>query len=552
MGSDRDSLRLERDRFVAFAFSAAELLLEVDERLTIRYAAGANSQLTGREASTLVGTPLIELFAETDRKFVGYALASLQETSRATPISVRLRHGDKVAILGACRLPSTPGHVFISLASAKGRTVHRGRGARDPQSGTWSKDEFSAVVSDLVQGGGEQGRDERLTLLELGGLEQLRQRMNEGELQALLEDTSAYLRARSLGGDAVGRLADDKYGIVHDKAVTSHSLIEALGAMSRAADPAATGLRITQHSLDLTSQGLVEEDIDKIVGYALQQFVDQGAAGFDIATLSQGFERLVKETAGRLQGLKQTVAQQSFHIAFQPIVTLADRSVHHYELLSRFPDASRPSDTVLFAEQMGLIEELDLAVCQFAINVIQERAKKDQALELAINISGRSLGSSIFTKLLGELLASLGRRRGQLLIELTETARLDKLTEANNFLQHLRALGHPICLDDFGSGEASFRYLQALTVDYVKVDGTFVHRLIDSPQDTAIIRSIVSLCRDLGVRTIGEMVETEGQAKELRALGIELAQGWLFGRPQFQIPTTSGGARRAALTKLGA
>ncbi|MGF1611917.1 MAG: EAL domain-containing protein [Kiloniellales bacterium] len=555
MSADRDDLRWERDRFVAFAFSAAELLLEVDEHLTILYAAGANSQLTGRDASTLVGTPLIELFIASDRKLVRHALERLGSAGRLEPISVRLGKAGRPAILGACSVPSAPRRRFVSLVKARSHlmgahmTGARGLnapeiGARDEDSGTWSRAQFFDVTTDIARQGSFEGRDDRLTVFQFGGLEALRERAGESAVSELLSETGAYLRAQSVGGDAVGRLTDDRYGIVHDASVSADRLSETIVAMAQDADPSGIGLSLAKGCMSLASEGMSVEDIGKVIAYALQTFSEQDVAGLDTLSMTQAFDCLVQDTASRLTNLKQTVALQNFQMVFQPIVTLADRSVHHYEVLSRFPDTIRPAETVQFAEQVGLIEELDLAVCQYAISVIQGRLAQGDSLQLAVNVSGRSLGSGIFVRLLNQLLATMNGNRSELLIEVTETARLENLEEARNILQNLRDQGHIICLDDFGSGAASYRYMQALPVDFVKIDGSYVHKFLDSSQDAAIIRSMISLSRELKVRTIAEMVETEAQAGGLKSLGVDLGQGWLFGKPQKQVPTTSGGSKR--------
>lgn len=86
-------------------------------------------------------------------------------------------------------------------------------------------------------------------------------------------------------------------------------------------------------------------------------------------------------------------------------------------------------------------------------------------------------------------------------------------------------------LDDFGAGSASFQYLQALTVDFVKIDGAYIKRLGRSQKDDAMIRGLVRLCEDLSVGTIAEMVETRDQVEQLRAFGVQYAQGYFFGKP---------------------
>ncbi|MDI1365422.1 MAG: EAL domain-containing protein, partial [bacterium] len=100
--------------------------------------------------------------------------------------------------------------------------------------------------------------------------------------------------------------------------------------------------------------------------------------------------------------------------------------------------------------------------------------------------------------------------------------------------QSLRAMGCMVCLDDFGSGSASFAYLQQLSLDIVKIDGRYVRELAESGRDGAMVRRLVELCKDLKIRTVAEMVETIEVEEVVRDAGVDFAQGWLFGKPADQ------------------
>jgi EAL domain-containing protein (putative c-di-GMP-specific phosphodiesterase class I) len=119
----------------------------------------------------------------------------------------------------------------------------------------------------------------------------------------------------------------------------------------------------------------------------------------------------------------------------------------------------------------------------------------------------------------------------QILFEITETTAMSDLQRVDRILVTLRKAGYRICLDDFGAGASSFPYLQALTIDFAKIDGGYIARMRDSAKDRAILRAIVVMCRDLGVGVIAEMVERVDQARDLLEMGIAYGQGYLFGRP---------------------
>ena len=126
--------------------------------------------------------------------------------------------------------------------------------------------------------------------------------------------------------------------------------------------------------------------------------------------------------------------------------------------------------------------------------------------------------------------------RPNVILEITESATLADLDAASRIVAEIRGDGHAVCLDDFGAGASSFPYLQALHIDYVKIDGAYVRRAMGERRDRQILEGMIWLCRRLGVKTVAEMVETEAQANALQGLGVELGQGWLYGKPGPDLP----------------
>jgi len=112
-------------------------------------------------------------------------------------------------------------------------------------------------------------------------------------------------------------------------------------------------------------------------------------------------------------------------------------------------------------------------------------------------------------------------------------------------LQNLRGRGHKVCLDDFGAGAASFSYLQAFLVDYVKIDGAYIGRILANFRDRTIVKAMVQMCSELGISTIAEMIETKEQAGSLIGLGVGYGQGYLYGKPQAEIASAMPTVRPA-------
>jgi EAL domain-containing protein (putative c-di-GMP-specific phosphodiesterase class I) len=129
------------------------------------------------------------------------------------------------------------------------------------------------------------------------------------------------------------------------------------------------------------------------------------------------------------------------------------------------------------------------------------------------------------------LLDEFSDAREHILFEVTESAKLHDLEEANRIIQTLRQAGHIVCLDDFGAGAAAFQYLSALDVDVVKIDGAYVIDAIKNRRHRALLKAMASMCRELDIKTVAEMIEDEEAAELVRECGIDYGQGYLFGRP---------------------
>jgi PAS domain S-box-containing protein len=518
-------LRAERDRFAAFALAASDLLIEVNGEERIVYVVGAARALTGRDARQLMGSPFRELFAEPQRDFARTLLRRVRRDQRMTPVKIDLdRSGGSTlsVVLNGCCLPEKPNALYFtaSRAAAPGAAD---AAQRDAATGLLAGPAFqaaaAAALNDPARG------DLTLTLLDIAGIDELRSRDGEGAVTRLLGEIGDFLAAHAVDGASAGRLAPDRFALVRD-AAKSADLERGIERLSPADGGTGPGLRVKQQAVPLAAGGLTPADAERALAYTLGRFAE-GDAG-PIRSLADGFRELVVETVARISRTRSSLSQE-LTIVFQPVVGLEDRRLHHYEVLSRFKGAQSPAALVQFAECVGMIEELDLTVCQSALAALDSWQESSE-LTLAVNLSGRSLGSDAF---IGALQALLKPRSDQsrLLFEITETTEIADLPRAQRIIQEFRRAGHKVGLDDFGAGAASFPYLQALTIDFVKIDGAYVGRMLDTPRDHAILKAMVGLCGDLSIATIAEMIETEAQAERLTRLGVRYGQGYLFGRP---------------------
>jgi len=242
--------------------------------------------------------------------------------------------------------------------------------------------------------------------------------------------------------------------------------------------------------------------------------------------------------------LRKALKENLFELKFQPIVNIAKRQISHYEVLLRLKDeqgqAISPSSFIPVAERVGLISELDSWVVNHIftrISACSEEQKK--RLKFSINISAPSLQDRYFANKLHKISQKHHVPSEMVIIELTETAYVDNLSQVLKNLNFLTEQGFEIALDDFGVGFSSFSYMKQLPLSYVKLDGSYVRDLVSNEKNRAFIESVVIMSKAFNMMTIAEFVQDKESMKILEEIGVDYAQGYLFGKAEQTILSDS-------------
>jgi EAL domain-containing protein (putative c-di-GMP-specific phosphodiesterase class I) len=249
------------------------------------------------------------------------------------------------------------------------------------------------------------------------------------------------------------------------------------------------------------------------------------------------------------QELQRAVANSEFFLEFQPIVRLSEKKIVGAEALVRWCHPSRgvimPNNFIPFAENSGLIVPIGEFVLERACAQLGEwKESSPGPLTLSVNVSSAQLMYGDFVRVVRECLDEYQIERGQLRLEITETADFHDATVAWKRLAELRRMGVPIVLDDFGCGYSSLSRLAAFEVDGLKIDRRFTQALPDDGKTAMILRLIAEFARALNLSLVVEGIETEHQANWLGRLGSRVeAQGYYFSRP------VSASNLRSAMTR---
>ncbi len=379
---------------------------------------------------------------------------------------------------------------------------------------------FMAATQHLLDGARTAGLDLNLELVELRGLHDATAAMEPQAAEALRRRVASAIRAESFRGQGAAQLGDERFAVLRDRTDSPDYL---LSRLQKAATAAGAEVEARSASLSLAPETTPLHTM-RALRFALDSFLKDGAASAQTA-----FQKVLENTVTQANAFSRAVREQRFQLVYQPVVAIHSGELQHFETLVRFDGDKSPAQAIRMAEELELIQSLDLAVIQRVVKKLT--APASGRLRLAVNMSARSLMQPSFIPALFDLLNAHSGLGERLIFEITESAALEDLDQANAAIQRIRRHGFQIYLDDFGAGAASMAYLRALTVDAVKIDGQYVRELAQSERDTALVRHLAQLCEELGVSCVAEMVETEEAARTLQEIGVTYGQGWHFGKP---------------------
>jgi len=218
-------------------------------------------------------------------------------------------------------------------------------------------------------------------------------------------------------------------------------------------------------------------------------------------------------------------------LAFQPIIDTKTRDLHHYECLLRLRTDEgaviSAGSFIMAAERLSLVHMLD----RRALELAGEALRQYPDIHIALNVSAATVKDLGTADAYITALKALGPDVKRVTLELTETVALEDPAMASRFSVETRALGCEFAIDDFGSGYTTFQNLMAIEADTIKIDGTFIEGIANTPHKETFVRMMVDLAQTFGVKTVAEMVDSRADADLLKRLGVDYLQGYMFGVP---------------------
>jgi diguanylate cyclase (GGDEF)-like protein len=240
---------------------------------------------------------------------------------------------------------------------------------------------------------------------------------------------------------------------------------------------------------------------------------------------------------GWINKLNTVMESDLLALRAQPIVPVArPDELKHYEILLALRGENGalmpPVDFIEAAECYNRMQRVDRWILEHAFRWLRDvRVQTGSAPTLSINLSANSLNDAGCLDFLIGLFGTYAVPPQGICFELTETATIDNLANAADFMRQAKKLGCSFALDDFGTGRSSYEYLKQLPVDYLKIDGMFIVNIARDQNDLLMVKSINEIAHSMGIRTIAEYVENDEVLAVLRDIGVDYAQGYGVGRP---------------------
>ncbi len=531
-------------RFAALAFCRADMLFELDHNNKIAFSAGAVGPLLGHSETELAGMSFLDLIAPDNRDMVNILLSSGGSDARINDVETQLVMKNdaraKVAIAGY-RVPDFDNNFFLAVkvTPRPGGKQRVRLSDHEEESNVLNSKAFATVAADRIQSLQDAGGTAKLSMIKIDNIDEIKQRMSTDNQSKMFEAIGDVLNESSLGGDTAGRIDEGNFTVLHSDDTSAENISAKIAEATKGIGSSDIKASTKTTTLEADMGGLTEEQMQKAIIHTMKKF-STGDGTLAQPNFAGMLEEKTAETVKAVEAFRRVCATKHFDLVYMPICLLKTGTVHHFEALTRFRGnagglESSPYELITLAEEVGIIAEFDLVVAEKAIDMIKANMGNENFASIAVNVSGHSISDSEFIQNMHRLLDSVPGLKGFLSLEITESAEINDLESVNATIQTFRDKGFHVSLDDFGAGAASFDYLNSFDVDTVKFDGPVVKRAYRTKKGKAFLASMATLCRQIGIETIAEMVEDAELAKFLDECGVNLGQGYYFGKPDFDI-----------------
>ena len=377
-------------------------------------------------------------------------------------------------------------------------------------------------------------------LLDLRNFKTINDSLGHNVGDRLIRNVAKRLATTVRKGDMVARFGGDKFGIILVDLLSRNEATSFADRLAkRLAEPYTVDGRQVFSSAKIgiaygNSKYAEAEDILRDADIAMYYAKDneENYVIFDQKMHTRAVTRLQLET-----DLRHAIERNDFELFYQPIIGLDTAQLVGFEALVRWNHPQRglvpPDEFIPISESTGLIIPMTVQILNSACKqiVAWQEDDPDRPLSVAVNLSGKHFAHPGLVEQIRTVIAESGIDPACLKLELTESAVMENAQMAVLMLRQIKETGVQISLDDFGTGYSSLSYLHQFPIDQLKVDRSFVSSMEENTRNGEIVRTVITLAKALNLKVVAEGIESIHQYHQLRKLGCEYGQGYLFSRP---------------------
>jgi diguanylate cyclase (GGDEF)-like protein len=418
---------------------------------------------------------------------------------------------------------------------AEAEIVHLAR--HDVLTGLANRAEFNARLEEASRRLKRNGGNLAVMMIDLDRFKAVNDTLGHLAGDQLLSEVARRLQSTVRDTDVLARLGGDEFAIIQEGGADQREGAVALAlriieAISVPFDLNGQQVEVgTSIGIALAPEDGVEPDeLLRRADLALYSVKSSGRN--DFCLFRNEMLEIVNTQQSAERELREAIAQRQFELHYQPVVDVKTRELRGVETLVRWrhPDKGMiaPDHFIPLAESTGLIVPLGEWILNQAC---ADAANWPADVKVAINISAIQFKKGNLFEVILSALVKTGLQPERLELEITETSLLENQDAHLTTIRQLKNLGLSIALDDFGTGFSSINYLTIFPFDKIKIDKSFTKGILSRADCKAVVACSLALAKGLGIVTTVEGIETEEQFEYMRAAGVELAQGYLFGKP---------------------
>ena len=547
------ALRNSEERFRDFAESAADFFWELDAGLRFVDISERFHEITGLQRGQVIGNTIEHLISQhcNELDAIKQYIAHLKEKRLIENLELtwKITETTRRTLLFSGKPIFDYQGAFLGYRGV-GRDVTKERhiaqlmnhqAKHDALTGLVNRREFMRRLENALAHSKRDGASYTLCYLDLDQFKIVNDTVGHAAGDALLKELSGLLYSRLRTRDTLSRVGGDEFALLLENCHLEAGVQIAESLLAVLAE-----FRFQWESREFrigASIGVVPISAD--TDTALQVLTRADLACYTAKELgrnrihvyhSEDLELTRMESQMALVSkLQAALRNDQFRLYRQPICSLTDARVEHYELLLRLKESREkilsPRSFIPAAERYGMMKEIDRWVIEHALSAYAREYGSSSNVSFSINLSGNSLNDEGLLAWVVKKFRQFKVAPDRICFEITETAAIRNLNQAKQLINSLRTEGCRFALDDFGSGLSSFTYIKYLPVDYLKIDGSFVADMEQDATASAVVAAINEMGHVLGIQTVAEHVENTTTLEVMRDIGVDYVQGFALGGP---------------------